>query len=166
MSVHTDIADAVVAALNAAEEAGTFSPQSFTASRAVRPANTAEGLETLDVRVLLGPTQRRAGESGMATRGAITRGKTECDYAVDVAVQKRVTPDSTGEVPVTETDPLLLLQEQIGDLLARGTLATTPAAHWVRQDALDGADAGYSREDLAADNLFLGVVRLWYRAVR
>ena len=112
----SDIAGAVVAELNAAP-AGTFS-QTFTAVRAYLPQYDLKDMKDLHVTVV---------PKGAVVEGA---GRNACqyDYAIDVAVQKKLATTEPSEI-----DPLMALVEKIADFFRLRRLAAVPAI-WVRTE--------------------------------
>jgi len=132
----TQIADAVVAELND----HTFS-ESFTATRAWAPAFDLIDMANIHVTVV-----PRTVESATESRTTARR-----EYAIDVAVQKRVANDS-------ESDVLAALAREIAAFFERRRLAAHPAAIWVREEN----DPVALPEHLQQMNQFTGIVRLSY----
>ena len=147
MSVQTTIAEAVKDLLN-----GNAFSQSFTAVRCYRPQAKREELATLHVMVAPGP---------MASSIA-TRGKNADRLAVEIGVLKAVaTPDD-----LTALDGLSGLVEEIDLFLRRQNLATDPRATWDGSETIDGAEAGFSKEFLDQQHVFLSVLRVTYLVFR
>lgn len=97
MALITDIADAVVTALNA----GTFALE-FTAVRTLVPQVKLEDMSTLHVKVVPTTTRSRL----------VTRTATEREFIIDVGVQQKCDVDDDDV-----TDPLVTLCEAIEALL-------------------------------------------------
>lgn len=148
-AVLVEIADAVVAALNAA----TFS-LSFNAERAYAPVNDTVDLSTLEVTVA----------ARAWTPTAITRAMTDNEYIVDIGVQKRLTPGlaTNGQINA-EADPLMLLVEEITDLFQRKPLeGYTTAANMLTAPE----QPIYLDEHMRDHRVFSAVVRLTLRKTR
>jgi hypothetical protein len=107
MAVIIDIADAVVATLNA----GTFS-QAFTAERHYLPRFELPDLATLRVSVV---------PKGITSQ-ALDRKRDQNDYRIDVAVQHKAGID------LATFDALMNLVEEIGDYLQATPLVGYPQA--------------------------------------
>jgi hypothetical protein len=106
-AVILDLADAVVAQLNAA----TLS-QSFTAERLYAPLEDLETLSALKVTVV---------PRALSTR-PLSRGKDGFDYQIDIGVQQKT------DLSEAMLDGLMLLVEEIVDLFRPGRLTTYPTA--------------------------------------
>ena len=145
MSLVTDIADAVAAELNGAEQ-GTFS-ESFTAERRVLPQFDLEDLAGLKVSVV-----PKAVEISGSTRSVC-----QYDIAVDVGIQKKLGSDLDAEVAALGT-----LVDEIADFLRRLQLAAAPWAAWV----LASNDPVYATAHLAEQRVFTSVVTVTYRAMK
>ncbi|MBW1649016.1 MAG: hypothetical protein JRJ72_13110 [Deltaproteobacteria bacterium] len=145
MSLATDIADAVVAELNAAP-AGTFS-QPFTAQRRVLPEFDLEDLAQLKVSVV---------PKSVEITGS-TRAASQYEIAVDVGVQKKLGKDLDAEVAALGT-----LVDEMADFLRGRTLDQAPFAVWVgiRNDPV------YAPEHLAERRVFTSVLTVTYRAMK
>ncbi len=139
-----DIADAVVAELNAAP-AGTFDP-AFTAVRRVLPEFDLPDLAELKVTVV-----PKAVEITGATRSV---GQFDCQ--IDIGVQKKLGKDLD-----TEVAALCGLVEAIAGYLRRRALAAAPHAAWVRTQN----DPVYAPEHLAEQRTFTSVLTVTYRSV-
>lgn len=142
MSAVIDIADAVVASLNA----GTFS-QPFEAERKYQPIVALPDLQTLHVSVV-----PRAVSITTATRET---GYFDC--AIDVGVQKKVNPDAPGEL-----DELMTLVEEITDHLRMKRLVDAPQAAWVSIDN----EPAFASEHLDQQRVFTSVLTVTYRVRR
>lgn len=142
MAVITDLADAIVAELNAA----TFS-QPITAERHYLPQFDLPEMKTLHVTVV-----PRGIVSGLSDR---SRG--QGDYSVDVAIQKRLTSDDNADI-----DPLLALVEEIADHFHARRLASYPNAVWLKTEQA----VLYAPEHIADLRQFTSVLTLTYRVVR
>lgn len=139
-----DIADAVVAELNAAP-AGTFDP-AFTAERRVLPEFGLPDLAELKVTVV-----PKAVEITGATRSV---GQFDCQ--IDIGVQQKLGKDLD-----TETAALCGLTDAIVGYLRRRPLAAAPHAAWVRTQN----DPVYAPEHLAEHRTFTSVLTVTYRSV-
>ena len=139
MSVILDLADAVAAELNAAEE-GTFGLD-FVAARMVLPRFKLEDLSTLHVTVV------------PASAGAEMQTRAQMLYEVEIniGVQKLLGKDVDSEI-----EDLLDLVEAIGDYLRGRTLDDVS---WMRQDN----DPTYAPDHLANQNVFTSVLTITYR---
>lgn len=139
-----DIADAIVAELNAAP-AGSFGP-AFTAVRRVLPA--FELSELAELRVTVVP---KALEISGAMRSA-----SQFDCQVDIGVQQKLGKDLD-----TEVAALCGLVEQIAAYLRRRPLTGAPLAAWVRTQN----DPVYAPDHLAQQRTFTSVLNVTYRSV-
>lgn len=148
MALTLDIADAVVAELNAAPP-GAFD-LSFTAARRVLPV--FDLVEMADPHVSVVP---RAVEIAGATRSA-----SQHDVRIDVGIQQKLAPD--GVDVDQQVQPLCGLVEQIADYLRRRALQAMPFAVWVRT----ANDPIYAPEHLAQFRQFTSVLTLTYRILR
>ena len=144
MSIAVNIADAVVATLNAA----TFS-QPVTAERAYIPRY--ELSEMQDLRVTVVPKQMA---TTTASRGAASR-----DVTLDVAVQKKL-GDPTGAQ--ADQDALMGLSEEIADHLRTTALLGQPGAKWIHTEHT----AIYATEHLEQMRQFTSVATLTYRVMQ
>jgi hypothetical protein len=145
MSLITTIADALVMELNDAP-AGTFA-QAFTASRHYRPQFDLAELKTLRVSVV---------PKGIAVTG-LMRNANQHDVSIDVAVQKKVSPDDAAEL-----DGLMTLVEQIADFFRLRRLWALPEALWTQTQNVPV----YSPEHLETKQVFTSVLTFTYRVVR
>ena len=144
MALIIDIADAVVAELNAAP-AGTFDP-AFTALRRVLPEFDLPELAELKVTVV-----PKAVEINGSTRLA-----SQFDCQIDIGVQKKLGKDLD-----TEVAELCGLVDGIAGYLRRRSLAAAPHAVWVRTRN----DPVYAQEHLADQRAFTSVLTVTYRSV-
>ena len=144
MALVTDIADAIVAELNAAP-AGSFTP-AFTAARRVLPAFELAELAVLRVTVV---------PKSVEISGAM-RSASLVDCQVDIGVQQKLGTDLD-----TEVATLCGLVEQIAAYLRRRPLAGTPHAAWVRTQN----EPVYVPDHLAHQRTFTSVLTLTYRSV-
>ena len=144
MALVIDIADAVVAELNAAP-AGTFDP-AFTAVRRVLPEFDLSELAELKVTVV-----PKAVEISGSTRSV-----GQFDFQIDIGVQKKLGKDLDAE-----TAGLCGLVDGIAGYLRRRSLAAAPHAVWVRSRN----DPVYAPEHLADQRAFTSVLTVTYRSV-
>lgn len=144
-AVAVSVADALVAMLNAASLS-----QEFTAVRKLIPKYTLEELDTLRVTVVV-----RAVEPSLITRGHVTE-----DYTIDVAVQKKINPDTPGVSG--GADALMYLVEEIRDLLLGERLTTYSDAMCtaITSDPLARPD------HLVSDRVFTSLIGCKYNVVR
>lgn len=142
MAVITDIADAVVAQLNA----GTFS-QSFTAERAFLPVFELSDLK--NVRVTVVPKGVAIIPGG--------RSHNQHDYAVDAAVQKKLDAADNAEI-----DPLVTLVDEIADFFRLKRLESYPGAVWLKTEN----EPVYSQEHLDQLRQFTGLLTFTFRVMR
>ena len=144
MALIIDIADAVVAELNAAP-AGTFDP-AFTALRRVLPEFDLPELAELKVTVV---------PKAVEINGS-TRLTSQFDCQIDIGVQKKLGKDLD-----TEVAELCGLVDGIAGYLRRRSLAAAPHAVWVRTRN----DPVYAPEHLAEQRAFTSVLTVTYRSV-
>ena len=140
-AVLIDVADAVVADLNAA----TLS-QPVTAARTYLPQFDLKEMTTLHVTVV-------PKAEGIAVA---SRASTQHDYSVDVGVQKKLAAGNNAEI-----DPLMLLAQEIADYFRFRPLVGRPE-RWVRTEV----KAPYSPEHLDQLRQFTSVVTLTFRGMR
>jgi hypothetical protein len=148
MSLITDIADAVVAELNAAPPEA-FS-QVLNAQRRVLPQFEPEELSDLQVSVV---------PKRLEITGA-TRAASQYEIAIDIGVQRRLGRDLDAEVAELGT-----LVDQIADYLRRRPLSGIPGIPglaWVSTVN----EPVYSPEHLAEQRVFTSVLTVTYRALR
>jgi hypothetical protein len=142
MALIVDIADAVVAELNA----GTFS-QSFTAQRLYRPEFDLREMAALHVTVV---------PRGVETL-TVSRSSVQYDVSVDVAVQQKLSGESNAEI-----DPLMNLVEEIATFFRLRRLSAYPNASWLRTEN----EPVYSPGHLEELRQFTSVLNLTFRVVR
>jgi hypothetical protein len=148
MPLPLDIADAVVAELNAAQvDPAPGFGQTFTATRAYRPVFDLADLKTLRVTVV---------PKGIEIIN-ITRNANQNDVSVDVAVQKKVNPADAAEM-----DALMTLVEKLGDFFRLRRLAALPTALWTKTENVPI----YSPEHLETKQVFTSVLTLTFRVVK
>ena len=153
MALTLDIADAVVAELNAAPP-GTFDP-AFTAMRRVLPVFDLAEMADLHVSVV-----PRAIEIAGATRSA-----SQYDVQIDIGVQQKLTSGGGGGDLDQQVPPLCELVDQIATYLTRRVLQADPGvpnAVWVRL----ANDPIYAPEHLSQLRQFTSVLTLTYRITR
>ncbi len=135
-----DLADAIVTELNAA----TFS-QEFAAIRKWLAKWTLPQLATLRVSVVPGP----------ATYETASRGQDDERHEMDIAVQKKIDPDTNSEV-----DALVkFMEEIIAHFRAKRLTAGSTNAICVIRSLIPGAEAAVAREHLEDKRTFTGVIR-------
>ena len=142
MSEIIAIAEAVVSELNE----GEFSME-FTAERHYRPVFDLEDMKTLHVTVV---------PKGVEIRGA-SRGGLQYEYAIDVAVQKKLERGDAAEI-----DPLMTLVEELADYFRLRRLAALPAVAWVGTDN----KPIYAQEHLEELQQFTSVLTFTFRTLR
>jgi hypothetical protein len=142
MAVITDLADAVVAELNAA----TFS-QPVTAVRHYLPQFDLKEMQTLHVTVV---------PKGVVL-GFGDRARGQGDYSVDVAVQQKITTGDNAEL-----DGLTSLVEEIANHLRGRRLGTYADAAWIKTEQT----VLYAPEHLAELRQFTSVLTVTYRVLR
>ena len=142
MAVITDIAEAVVVQLNA----GTFS-QSFTAERAFLPVFELSDLK--NVRVTVVPKGLLIIPGG--------RSHNQHDYAIDVAVQKKLDVADNAEI-----DPLMTLVDEIADFFRLKRLESYPNAIWLKTEN----EPVFSQEHLDQMRQFTGLLTFTFRVMR
>ena len=142
MAAITDVADAIVAELNAAP----FSLP-FTATRTYLPRYKLEDMKELHVTVVPKADTILPGD----------RAKSRHDFQIDVAVQKKLVTGDNGEI-----DPLMSLTEEIADYFRGKRLALFTSAVW------GATDAGviYAPEHLEQLGQFTSVVTFTFRVMR
>jgi hypothetical protein len=142
MAVITDIADAVVAELNA----GTFS-MPLEAKRHYRPIFDLAQMQDLHVTVV---------PKGLAIE-RLDRSRNQHDVAIDIAVQRKCQAADNAEL-----DPLMALVEEIADFFRLRRLAACPEAVWIRTENAPI----YAPEHLDELRQFTSVLTLTFRVVR
>ena len=141
MPVITQIADAVVATLNAA----TLS-QPVTAMRAYLPRAEVADLKTLKVTVV----------PSSVMNASVTRSQSQQDVAIDVAIQKK-----PGNEQNSSFDPLLALAEEIGDLFRAKRLESFPQAACIKTEF----KTIYAPEHIESLRTFTSVLTLTFRVI-
>ncbi len=142
MAVITDIADAVVAELNAA----TFS-QPVTAERHYLPQFDLQEMQTLHITVV----------PKTVVLATSDRARGQGDYSIDVAVQRKF---ETGDN--AELDVLTGLTEEIADHFRRKRLASYPDVAWLKTEQT----VLYAPEHINELRQFTSVLTLTYRLLR
>ncbi len=142
MAVITDVADALVAELNAASLS-----LPLTAARHYVPSFELQDMKDLHVSVV--------------PRGVVIlpggRGHNHHDYSIDVAVQKKVDAEEG-----TEIDELLDLVDEIADHFRFRRLDSYPAAHWIKTEHAPI----YAQDHWDELRQFTSVLTLTFRVVR
>jgi hypothetical protein len=149
-SLPIDVADAVVAALNATPQPpATGFGQTFAAARAYRPQFDLAELKTLRVSVV--PKAIEITSMG--------RRSNQNDVSVDVAVQQKVDPADSAML-----DALMLLVQQVADYLRlrRIDLSDGASAMWVKTEN----QPIYSPDHLETKQVFTSVLTFTFRVVR
>ena len=141
---HTEIADAVVAAINAAEIAP------FGAVRKAKPGTKREELETVAVQVI---------PSTFAYESA-DRSRKRYHYGIDVGIQQAVEPDNLPDVDARH-DWL----PQICALFEMQRLPGLTVAAWEKTETMAGAEAGYATEHFDTQRVFTGVLRFVFMVI-
>jgi hypothetical protein len=142
MSVVTDVADSIVAELNAA----TLSI-SITAERKFVPSFALQEMANLHVTVV---------PKGVSITKS-DRSRNTHDVMVDVAVQKKFDKGDSAEI-----DPLMNLVDEIADLFRLKRLTSYPAAHWLKTEHAPI----YSQEHWDEMRQFTSVLTFTFRVVR
>ncbi|HXH23885.1 MAG TPA: hypothetical protein VNI78_01475, partial [Vicinamibacterales bacterium] len=137
-----DIADAIVASLNA----GSFAPE-FEAERKYQPVFELQDMQTLHVSVV---------PKSLAITTA-ARDSGFFDVAIDIGVQKKVNPDQPDEL-----DALMNLVEQIADHLRMKRLDEAPNAAWLSI----ANEPVFAPEHLEQWRQFTSVLTVTYRVRR
>ena len=141
MPLITQVAEAVLAELNGA----TFS-QPFTAVRSYLPRSDLAELKTLKVTVV---------PSGLTVVTA-SRGQSQQDVALDVAVQQKLSGENNADL-----DPLLALAEEIAAHFRGKRLTTFADAMWVKTEF----KAIYAPDHIDQLRTFTSVVTLTFRVI-
>ena len=142
MPVISQIADAVVAELNAASLS-----LPLTAKRLLLPSFELGEMKDLHVSVVPRGVQVLPG----------SRHQNQFDYAIDVAVQQKL-----DDLDNSTLDALLGLVEEIADLFRGRRLDSYPAAVWARTEN----EPVYSAEHLDQLRQFTSVLTLTFRLMR
>jgi len=148
MSLATDIADAVVADLNA----HTFTIAFTSARKWLAELKLAEVSDTLHVTIV----------PGTLAQTPATRTKRQADCQIQIGVRKRPPSlaDAAGHVKNSLIDPLANLVQEIDDFLAtQQTLTTLAGVVWIASELT----LPFSAEHLASWNQFTSVLTLTYR---
>jgi len=143
-SVIVDVADAVVAALNAAVDSGNIFKERFTAVRDYAPEIDLEELNGIAVFVV--PREIESTN--------LTRAHDQEDVSIDVGVFRNLQTTRREEI-----DPLFTLIQQISGVL-RKRLPTVPAS-WVGRQS----DPIYDAESLVNRRVFRSVTTYTYRVL-
>ncbi|WP_417848818.1 hypothetical protein [Thalassoglobus sp.] len=141
MPLITQVAEAVIAELN-----GTTFSQPFTAVRSYLPRSELAELKALKVTVV---------PSGLSVVTA-SRGQTQQDVAIDVAVQQKLTGEDN-----TDLDPLLALAEEIAAHFRGKRLTSFPHAIWVKTEF----KTIYAPDHIDQLRTFTSVVSLTFRVI-
>ena len=141
MPLITQVAEAVIAELN-----GTTFSQPFTAVRSFLPRSELAELKTLKVTVV---------PSGLSVVTA-SRGQTQQDVAIDIAVQQKLTGENNADL-----DPLLALAEEIAAHFRGKRLASLPNAIWVKTEF----KTIYAPDHIDQLRTFTSVVTLTFRVI-
>jgi hypothetical protein len=142
VAVITDIAEAVAAEINA----GSFS-QPVDAKREYLPHFDLEDMQTLRVTVV--PKSVTTLPGG--------RGHNQHDYAIDVAVQKKLETADNAEI-----DALMTLVDEVGDHFRFKRLSSFPNAMWLKTEN----QPVYAQEHLQEMRQFTSVLTLTFRVMR
>ena len=142
MAVITDIAAAVAAEINA----GSFS-QPVSATREYLPAFELADMQTLRVTVV--PKSVTTLPGG--------RAHNQYDYAIDVAVQKKL--DAADN---TEIDELMTLVDELADHLRFKRLTDYPNAAWLKTEN----QPVYAQEHLQELRQFTSILTFTFRVMR
>ena len=142
MAVIADIAEAVVVQLNA----GSFS-EKFEAERAYLPVFELADLKS--VRVTVVPKSLSIIPGG--------RAHNQHDYAIDVAVQKKLDVADNAEI-----DPLMTLVDEIADFFRLKRLDSYPGAVWLKTEN----EPVFSQEHLDQFRQFTGLLTFTFRVMR
>lgn len=142
MAVIADIAGAVAAEINA----GSFSLP-VDATREYLPHFDLEDMQTLRVTVVPKSVTTQPGD----------RSRNQHDYAIDVAVQKKLDTADNAEI-----DALMTLTEEIGDHLRFRRLSGFPEAMWIKTEN----EPIYSQEHMQEMRQFTSVLTLTFRVMR
>lgn len=141
MPLITQVAEAVIAELN-----GATLSQPFTAVRSYLPRSELTELKSLKVTVV---------PSGLSVVTA-SRGQTQQDVAIDVAVQQKLTGEDNADL-----DPLLALAEEIAAHFRGKRLASFSNAIWVKTEF----KTIYAPDHIDQMRTFTSVVTLIFRVI-
>lgn len=142
MAVITDIADAVAAEINA----GSFS-QSVSATREYLPAFELADMQQLRVTVV--PKSLTTLPGG--------RAHNQHDFAIDVAVQKKLDTADNSEI-----DDLMTLVDELADHLRFKRLTDYPNAVWLKTEN----QPVYAQEHLQELRQFTSILTFTFRVMR
>ena len=142
MAVITDIADAVAAEINA----GSFS-QPVSATREYLPAFELADMQTIRVTVV--PKSVTTLPGG--------RAHNQYDYAIDVAVQKKLDAADNAEI-----DELMTLVDELADHLRFKRLTDYPNAAWLKTEN----QPVYAQEHLQELRQFTSILTFTFRVMR
>jgi len=145
MNRHCQIADAVVAAINAAALG------SFTAVRKALPGNKREDLAAIQVQVIPSTFSEEQAD----------RARKRCNYGIDVGVQQEVDPDDNTAIDALHD----LLMVDIRGLVNGPRLSTLTVATWLKTETVGGAEAGYAPEHLESQRIYTGVLRFTFQVI-
>lgn len=141
MPLITQVAEAVIAELN-----GATLSQPFTAVRSYLPRSELAELKALKVTVV---------PNGLSVVTA-SRGQTQQDVAIDVAVQQKLTGEDNADL-----DPLLALAEEIAAHFRGKRLASFSNAIWVKTEF----KTIYAPDHIDQLRTFTSVVTLTFRVI-
>ena len=147
MAVVVEIADAVVAALNA-----THLSQPFQAERYYLPEFDLRDMDTLHVSVV--PAEL---DEDLAARS-----RDRAEYKIHVAVQKRVVQGDPPGLDQAAIDGLMQLVQEIADLFRHKPLAGFAAAHWTKTEN----KPIYDPKQLKEDSQFTSLLVFTFRVTR
>ena len=142
MAVITDVAEALVAELNAASLS-----LPLTAARHYVPSFELPDMKDLHVSVV---------PKGVVITKS-DRSRNTNDFQIDVAVQKKFEKGDAAEI-----DPLMTLVEEIADFFRLRRLTAYPNAHWIKTEHAPI----YSQEHWDELRQFTSVLTLTFRVVR
>jgi hypothetical protein len=146
-AVTLEIADAVVAALNAAALS-----HPFTAARHYLPEFDLKEMDTLHVSVVPAELDEEIAD----------RTRDRAEYKIHVAVQKRVAKQDPPGIDTAAVDALMQLVEEIDDLLRHKRLAGCEGAHWVKTEN----KPIYDPRQLKEHGLFTSLLVFTFRTTR
>ena len=146
-AITIEIADAVVAALNAA----TLS-QPFTAVRHYLPEFDLKEMGTLHISVVPAELDEEVAD----------RTRDRAEYKIHVAVQKRVAKQDPPGLDTAAIDALMQLVEEIDDLFRHNRLAGYEQAHWAKTEN----KPIYDPKQLKEHGLFTSLLVFTFRVTR
>jgi len=144
VSRHAEIADAVVAAINA------VSAGQFTAVRKARPKVNREKLDAAIVQVV---------PSTFACEGA-DRGRKRAHYGIDVGIQKAIDPDN-----LTAFDGMHDWLATIRAVFELQRLPGLTVAVWERTETVAEGEAGYVTDHLDSLGIYTGILRFTFGVI-